>query len=308
MNNINLKIYKPDEDALPFVEIKFNGKDSKLYSALMLLDSGSTGNSLMTEMREFMNDEDWLPKESDEVVTLTNEATKVSCGKFAFELDGKLFQEKFFFFENHHLMQYDGMMFVGVLGNRFMQEHHLAIDYANMSVHTSDTTLEELKNSNCDFVIPMDYGLKYYNVSTLHIHGKEHDAIVFADTGCDNFSISQNAIETCGLTHKFTDNIHFADGPDGSVEVKECSLVFGITEEANGGNKILHQVIADVLPHSLNVTEDGECDDDGNLLVPLEGMIGSPFMAKQKWILDFGIKAIYRHKMVLATKEPTDVH
>ena len=133
------------------------------------------------------------------------------------------------------------------------------------------------------------------NVPTLHIHGKEHDAIVFADTGCDNFSISKNAIEKCSLTHKFTKNVHSAYGPDGSIKVKECLLDFIIAEEAHdGGNKILHQVIADVLPHSLNVTEDGECDDEGDLLVPLEGMIGSPFMAKQKWILDFGVKAIYK--------------
>lgn len=292
---IDVKMYKVDEDVFPFVKIKFKGKDSKLYSAVMLLDTGSTGNSFVTEMRMFMNDEDWLPEESDEVVTLTNEATKVSCGKFVFELDGKTFQEKFFFFENQHLMKIDDMMFVGVLGIRFMQEHHLAIDYANMTIHTSDTTLEELKNDKCDFIIPLDYGLKYYNAPILHIQGKENDAIMIVDTGCNSFSISQNAIERCGLTYKFTGNIYPADGFNGSVKVRECLLYFNIAEEPNHSiNKTSHRVVAYVLPHSYNVTKDGECDEEGNPLVPIEGMIGSPFMAKQKWILDFGAKAIYK--------------
>ena len=34
--------------------------------------------------------------------------------------------------------------------------------------------------------------------------------------------------------------------------------------------------------------------EDGNLLPPVDGMIGSPFMAKQKWVIDFGVRAMYK--------------
>ena len=49
-------------------------------------------------------------------------------------------------------MPIDDMMFVGVLGNRFMQKHRLAIDYTNMTVHTSNMTNEELNNGKYEFV------------------------------------------------------------------------------------------------------------------------------------------------------------
>ena len=297
MDNVNVKIFKVEGDPLPFVEIKFKGMDGKAHTALMLMDSGSNINHLAMEMRVLIGDNDWLPEESDEVMTVTNKAAKVPCGQFLFEMDGKPFKEKFYFFKNHHLMKIDDMVFVGVLGNHFMQEYHLAIDYANMTVHTSSTTLEELKIKKCDFITSIEYSLKYYNVPTLHLQGIKHDAIVIADTGCDNISISQNAIEKCGLIHKLTGNVQFADGPDGSVEVRECLLDFNIAEQLDADiNMFLYKETAEIMPHSLNVTDDGDCDDNGNLLVPLEGMIGSPFMARQEWVLDFGAKAIYRRK------------
>lgn len=40
--------------------------------------------------------------------------------------------------------------------------------------------------------------------------------------------------------------------------------------------------------------EDGEYYEDGNLLPPVDGMVGSPFMAKQKWVIDFGCMHIIR--------------
>lgn len=293
MNNINLKFYKVDEDSLPFVEIRFKGMDSKMYSALMLMDSGSNINSLAEEMRVLIGKNDWVADLS-EVVNVANETKGVPCAKFGFEMDGQPFQEEFVF-NGLQLMQIDDMKFVGVLGNSFMQKHHLTIDYSNLTVYTSNMTLDKLKKANCSFIIPMDYGLKYYNVPILKIRGKERDAILVVDTGCDNFSISQNALDQCELAYKLTGNTHPVEGPNGSVEAKECVLDFSLND--NKGNDVdqqTHQVIAEVLPNSITVTDEGECDDEGMPLSPIDGMIGSPLMARQKWILDFGVKALYK--------------
>lgn len=47
----------------------------------------------------------------------------------------------------HHTMYLDiinDLMFVGVLGNTFMQKHYLAIDYSSLIVHTSGMTFDKL--------------------------------------------------------------------------------------------------------------------------------------------------------------------
>ena len=293
MNNINLKFYEVDEDWLPFVEIRFKGMDSKMYSALMLMDSGSNINSLAEEMRVLIGKSDWVADLS-EVVNVANEAKDVSCAKLGFEMDGQQFQEDFSF-QGQHLMQIDDMMFVGVLGNTFMQKHHLAIDYSSLTIHTSDMTMDKLKNKKCSFFIPMEYGLLYYNIPILKIRGKERDAVVVVDSGCDNFTLSQDALDECGLSYKLTGNIHPVEGPNGSVEANECVLDFTLIDNRdNEVDKHVHQAKIDVLPNSITITEEGECDNEGTPLSPIDGMIGSPFMARQKWILDFGVKALYK--------------
>ena len=177
MNNINAKMIKVDEDVLPFVEIKFKGIDGKIYSALMLMDTGSNFNILATEMKVLIGKDDWLEESLDGVVNVANEVSDLSQAMFKFEMDNQKFQEQFAFVDGQHLMQIDDMMFVGILGNHFMQKYRLAIDYANMTVHTSNVTAEELNNGKYEFVIPIQYGLKHYNTPILHIKGEKHSAV-----------------------------------------------------------------------------------------------------------------------------------
>ena len=295
MNNINAKMIKVDEDVLPFVEIKFKGIDGKIYSALMLMDTGSNFNILATEMKVLIGKDDWLEESLDGVVNVANEVSELSQAKFKFEMDNQQFQEQFAFVDGQHLIQIDDMMFVGILGNRFMQKYRLAIDYANMTVHTSNVTAEELNNGKYEFVIPIQYGLKHYNTPILHIKGEKHSAVAVVDTGCDEFTITQRAIDECGISHQITGNTVEVTGSNGSVDGQECVLNFSLTDHK--GNRIGKQSFeetVEIIPTIPNVLEDGECDEDGKLLPPVDGMIGSPFIAKQKWILDFGEVAIYK--------------
>ena len=295
-NKFNVSFYKVDEDdVMPFVEIKFKGKDGKTCSALMLMDSGSNVNALSTEMRSFIDENDWLPDESEKVVSLDNEEIEHPCAKFQFEMGGYIFNEKCLVFNNLHVMQIGDRMFIGIIGTRFMQKYHLAIDFRKMSVHTSDMTMEDLHKQGGDFIIPMEYGLKHYNGPILKIRGDKRDAIAFLDTGSDGLTVSQTAIEECGLTYKITSDVQSVLGGNGNVDAKECILNFRIADHlGNDIDNTYYKEEAIIVPHSFDVLEDGECDDEGKLLSPLEGMIGTPFIAKQKWILDFTAKAIYK--------------
>jgi hypothetical protein len=164
-----------------------------------------------------------------------------------------------------------------------------------MTIHTSNVTAEELNNGKYEFVIPIQYGLKHYNTPILHIKGEKHSAVAVVDTGCDEFTITQRAIDECGLSPYITGNTVEVTGSNGSVDGQECVLNFSLTDHK--GNRIGKQSFketVEIIPTIPNVLEDGECDEDGKLLPPVDGMIGSPFIAKQKWILDFGEVAIYK--------------
>ena len=294
MNSINTK-FMVEGDSLPFVGIKFKGMDGKIHSALMLMDTGSNFNILAAEMKVLIGKNDWLDERLDGAVNVANEVSELTQAMFNFEMDGQPFQEQFAFVDGQHLMQINDMMFVGVLGNSFMQKYRLAIDYANMTVHTSNVTAEELNNGKYEFVIPIEYGLKHYNTPILHIKGKKHSAVAVVDTGCDDFTITQRAVDECGMDYHLTGNILNVAGPNGIVEGQECVLNFSLTDHK--GNRIGKQSFeetVEIIPTIPNVLEDGECDKDGNLLPPVDGMIGSPFMAKQKWVIDFGVRAMYK--------------
>ena len=283
-----------ERDPLPFIEIQIMGMDGKKHSALMLMDTGSNFNILAAEMKVLIGKNDWLEERLDRAVNVANEVSELTQAMFNFEMDGQPFQEQFAFVDGQHLMQINDMMFVGVLGNSFMQKYRLAIDYANMTVHTSNVTAEELNNGKYEFVIPIQYGLKHYNTPILHIKGEKHSAVAVVDTGCDEFTITQRAIDECGLSPYITGNTVEVTGSNGSVDGQECVLNFSLTDHK--GNRIGKQSFeetVEIIPTIPNVLEDGECDEDGKLLPPVDGMIGSPFMAKQKWTIDFGEGAIF---------------
>ncbi len=44
-------------------------------------------------------------------------------------------------------------------------------------------------------------------------------------------------------------------------------------------------------------TDEDDCDEDGVQVPPVAALIGSPFMAKEGWVLDFGANIIYKRKV-----------
>jgi len=291
MNSINMK-FMVEGNPLPYIKIQFKDMDGKRYSAFMLMDTGSNINILAAEMAALIDEDDWLEETSDEIVDVHGEVSELPQAMFNYEMDGQSFREQFVV---ESLVQPDDVKIVGVLGNCFMQRHRLAIDYANMTVHTSNVTAEELNNGKYEFVIPIQYGLKHYNTPIFHIKGEKHSAVAVVDTGCDEFTITQRAIDECGISHQITGNTVEVTGSNGSVDGQECVLNFSLTDhKGNNIGKQSFEETVEIIPIIPNVLEDGECDEDGKLLPPVDGMIGSPFIAKQKWILDFGEGAIYK--------------
>ena len=61
-----------------------------------------------------------------------------------------------------------------------------------------------------------------------------------------------------------------------------------------GIEALSHYDLFKVTPRYIYTPKDGEHDEEGEQLPPIKLIICSPFMAKEGWILDFGVGIIYK--------------
>ena len=152
--------------------------------------------------------------------------------------------------------------------------------------------------SACDFFFPMEIGLKNYGLPVLSLRQAGKEIVALADSGATDNILSLHAITETGLDCEYLETTDSIVGMVGSVESKDTVMNFCLlTLTEDDIDEVSHRDAFKVLPHTLVSPEKGKCDDNGNLLPPVEGIIGSPFMAKENWVLDFGAKIIYRRKV-----------
>lgn len=257
----------------------------------MMLDSGSNVNLLTSEAARYIGD---LCRHDDTELEITDsvgEIIEADYVHFSFSFGGKQFNEDFGIKEDCHLGNVEELPIIGLLGCGFMQKHGLVIDYSNFTIHTSDVHLTGLCASDCDFIFPMEIGLKNYGVPVLAIHDEGHDAAVMADTGSSANVVSTQCISQCKLKCEFTNEMDTMKGLKGIAEGQWANvnfLLLTLREKGTEGFPFYDSFI--VINHP--VAEGYAFNDD--VSQPIEGLIGSPFMAKHGWTLDFAQKLIYK--------------
>lgn len=295
--NINVEMYRVVDDLNPFIKVYFMDKDAEEHSALMMLDSGSNVNMLTSDAARYIGD---LCRYDDTGMDITDSVGEIIVADyvhFSFSFGGKQFNEDFGIKEDCHLGNVEELPIIGLLGCGFMQKHGLVIDYGNFTIHTSDVHLTGLCASECDFIFPMEIGLKTYGVPVLAIHNEEHDAAVMADTGSTANVVSTQCISQCKLKCDFTNEMDTMNGLKGVTEGQWADVNFLLlTLREKGAEGVLFYDSFMVINHPI---AEGYVFNE-NLHQPIEGLIGSPFMAKQGWTLDFAQKVIYKRKSLTA--------
>lgn len=295
--DIRVNLYRVKGNAAPFVLVDYMDKDAQEHTGAMLLDSGCMGNVLSNDMVDHIGPLCKIEEEGTKLYSIAHETLEADNVRFSFALGSRQFHEEFCIIPQKLPMKIKGVQVVGILGLQFMMKYGIAIDYSDFSCHTSDVNPENLSISDCDFFFPMEPGLKSYGLPVVAFAQGDKDIVVLADSGATNNMIAEPTIVDNNIFCHRTNEKDIVDGITGSVEVEEAIVKFtmlSVTED--DVNKISCHSNFYLTPHYILVPNEELCNGDIEGLPPIEALIGSPFMARQGWTLDFGAMIIYKRK------------
>ena len=303
-NNIRVNLYRVKGDAAPFIEVDYMDKYAEEHTGVMMLDSGCMGNILTPEMADFIGPLCKIEEEGTKLYSIAHEVTEAENVKFSFAFGGRQFHEEFCITPRQLPIKIKGVQVVGILGLKFMLKHGVVIDYSDFSCHTSDVNPQNLTISDCDFFFPMEPGLRSYGLPVVAFTQGEKDIVVLADTGATNNMISESTIVENNFSCMRTNEKDVMEGITGSVEIEEAILKFTLLSVTEDDVKEIscHSNFY-LSPDYVFVPSKDYCDGDIEGQPPIEALIGSPFMARQEWVLDFGARIIYKRRIEQALKE-----
>lgn len=295
-NDIRVEMIRMEGDLAPFVEVDYVDKYAQEHTGLMLLDSGSTANILSPEVADGIGE---LCKIMDGITisSISQEIMDLNQVRFSFVLGGNQFHETFCISNNPLPITVKGMTVIGLLGNQFLQQHRLVIDYNDYVLHTSEINPNNLSISDCAFFFPMEIGLKFYGLPVLSVVQNGVELVTLVDTGSTSNMIANQALLDNKFKCKRLKGKDVMTGVTGQVDVDDAKVWFNmLTLEDNNVGELSRCAHFKVLPFSVFTLPDGTCDSNGEQLPPIEVLLGSPFMAKERWTLDFGAKIMYKLK------------
>ena len=293
---MRVEMFRVVGDAATFVEVGYVDKDAQEHTGLLLLDSGSNVNILSSNMSESLG---LLCKLEDEtsILSISQQVLNAKNVRFSFALGGKQFTDTFCLSPQSLPIKMKGMDVIGILGVPFFIQHQLVIDYHDFSLHTSEVSPNNLSTSDCDFFFPMEIGLHFYNLPVLSIKQNGKELVTLVDSGATDNMIAEKTLNDNGFDYKRTKGKDTMNGVKGQIDVNKVLVGFNVLSLM--GDDIVeisrYEPFA-VLPCNVFTPKNDESDTNSEQLPPIELLVGSPFLANEGWILDFGAKIIYKRK------------
>ena len=292
-NDIRVEMFRVVDDLNPFIKVDYVDRDAEEHTGLMMLDSGSNVNVLTGNVGRHIGDLCRHDNTELEITDSIGEVILADSMHFSFAFGGKLFNEDFCIREDCHIGHVDKLPIIGLLGTEFLQKYGLVIDFNDFTLHTSTISHTNFCASDCDFIFPMEVGLMNYGIPVLAIHHENTDAVALADTGSTANVVSVACINKCDLKCEYTNETYTIRGLKGRSEGNWANVDFHLlTLKENGVESLpFHDSFMVINRPVVEGFVFSESEQQ-----PIEGAIGSPFMAKQGWTLDFAQKVIYKRK------------
>jgi hypothetical protein len=143
----------------------------------------------------------------------------------------------------------------------------------------------------------MEIGLKYYGMPVLSVKQNGKEIVTLLDSGADGNMIAEQTLSDNNFECQTFNEKDVLYGVAGSLEVGFAVVGFNIVSVMEDDlHELSYKDYFSVLPDYLFASEIDDCDSNGNQLPPIEVALGSPFMAENGWVLDFGAKIIYQLK------------
>ena len=293
------KMIRVENDYFPFVQIEFANKDGNLVKGCFLLDTGSTGNWLFADAKDFLSPTDKNTEILETVHTLSEDVVSDEHYNFSFNIGSRNFKENFLFIDTFSFFNVGERKVFGLLGNGFMKKHRLSLDFNNyVMFETQEVDYETIDADKYSYIFSINKGLNTLGLPTVYMMGKEDYHILLLDSGSDNNVLSKKLVSegniSCSLTDK-CDSVKCLNGgelmPVANVDLSLIGLTNG-----DEGTLINHSMVVRLSKKNIIdkiYTGDKESDEQ---FKPISGIIGCPFISKQGWTIDFVNDLVYVKK------------
>lgn len=298
-NNIRVELVRMEGDVAPFVQVNYVGKDGQGLTGLLLLDSGSNENILSPDVADSIGPLSTIEDSTKHITSISQEVMVAKQVRFSFVLGDSRFDETFCLSNEPLQIPVKGMTVIGFLGNVFMQQQSLVIDYSDYTLHSSEISPDNFSISDCAFFFPMKAGLKIYGIPVVPIMQNGVELVTLVDTGATSNLIANQALTDYEFKCERMEGKDAIMGVQGRVDAEDAMVWFTLLL-LNGDDSVAELSCCayfKVLPHSILTLPEDACDESGRKFPSIEILIGAPFMARQGWILDFGAKIIYKRKV-----------
>lgn len=281
---------------LPFVKVAFPDNDGNLYEGWMLIDTGSVNCILNRSVVKYLDSTAKRDKDTLSILSLNSDETVCHGYDFLFKMGDVVFDDVFYVNPELDFDQ-DIEGLVGIIGHEFLSKHKYALDYASKTLHSSNGSLDEFEA--CEFMFPIEFGIKNYNIPVVHLVTGEKEFVLVADSGANQTLVSRQVLNALGWKVASDNDRGTVKGfnnkqMDTSIQKVNLPLLsLGGMEE--NLKLFLCKDTVHVLPEQ-DYLMDNLTDADGNPLLPVSGLLSSAFMLKHRWVLDFGQGVMYCKK------------
>lgn len=297
LKNMRDEFFRVENDNAVFVKAAFVDKDRKSHLGLFMLDSGSNHNYLFSSVQELVDDSWWIENETQKTVSMGNQKGTSNVLDFSFVMGAQYFKEKFCMCDSE-IEFVDELPVFGVLGNIFLREQRLALDYGTHSVYTSEVTPSNLCINDCSYFMPMGFGFDHYGVPVLVLGHNNNYVIAIADTGSASNIFSKSVLAENGEGCSFSGEETTVSSILGSFNTRDAIIEVEMNGLGkNGESRIQMTLDCQIIDEDFILkASERDVDEEGNRMPDIKALIGSSFFGKQGWILDFGASIIYKRK------------
>ena len=296
--SIDVKLFRVDGDLAPFVEVNYLDKENRNNKGLFLIDSASTDNVLSKEMVDKAVEIRKIEGESTNIQSIANETVCMEMVNFSFCMGDHSLQDVFCIATEAFPAKVTGNEVLGILGLKFLRTYGMVLDYSNFTLHTSCLDQASFNPAECEYFFPMQLGLDYYGLPVVCLKQNGKEIITIIDTGATNNILAEKTVTENNFICTRLNEKEIINGISGSFEAENAIIQFNlesiIGEEET--TEIEKRGRFSISPHYIYEPSQSECKSAGEQLPPIEGLLAAPFIAANRWVLDFKAGIVYRNK------------
>ena len=294
---IDVKLFRIEGDLVPFVEVSYLDKQNKNSKGLFLIDSASTDNFLSKEIVDKAVEIRKIEGKKTNIQTIANEVISAENVNFSFCIGEHPLQDVFCIVTKAFPARVVGEEVLGILGLKFLRTYGMVLDYSNFTLHTSCLDQASFNPAECEYFFLFLLGLDYYGLPVVCLKQNGKEIVTLIDTGATNNIIAEKTVTENNFICTRLQEKEIINGISGSFEAENAIIRFNLMSlTAEESTEIEKRGRFSISPHYIYQPSQDECKSAGEQLPPIEGLLAAPFIAENRWVMDFKAGIVYKNK------------